>query len=72
MLPADETSPAPDRESDVSEPQPEPTGNPTVDAVLASLDCLEERPVAEHVAVFEAAHEALRGALADAGNHPTA
>ncbi len=49
---------------------PEPTGNPTVDAVLASLDGLEDRPVDEHVAVFEAAHEALRGALSDASRQP--
>lgn len=49
-----------------------PTGSPAVDAVLASLEGLDERPVAEHVAVFEAAHEALRGALADAGGRPTA
>ena len=34
-----------------------------VDAVLASLDTLQERPVAEHVAVFEQAHERLRRAL---------
>lgn len=46
----------------------EPTGHPEVDGVLASLDSLAERPVAEHVAVFEAAHERLRGALASAGD----
>lgn len=44
------------------------TGHPEVDEVLASLDGLEERPVGEHVAVFESAHDRLRGALADAGN----
>jgi hypothetical protein len=27
-------------------------------------------PVSEHVAVFEAAHDRLRGALADAGEPP--
>lgn len=31
--------------------------------VLASIDGLEARPVAEHVAVFEHAHERLRRAL---------
>jgi hypothetical protein len=56
----------------VSEQHPEPTGNAAVDAVVASLDGLEDRPVDEHVAVFEAAHDALRGALADAANAPTA
>jgi len=44
----------------------EPTGNATVDAVIGSLERLDGAPVADHVAVFEAAHEKLRGALADA------
>ena len=39
------------------------TGNPAVDEVLASLDGLAGRPVDEHVAVFERAHEQLRSAL---------
>jgi hypothetical protein len=46
---------------------PEQTGNPAVDAVLESLERLDDTPVSEHVAVFESAHERLRGALADAG-----
>jgi hypothetical protein len=46
----------------------EPTGDPAVDGVLASLEGLESRPLAEHVAVFEAAHDRLRAALADAGS----
>lgn len=46
------------------------TGNPAVDAVLDSLDSLEDAPVSEHVPVFEAAHERLRATLADAGNDP--
>ena len=41
----------------------EPTGVPAVDGVLSSLDGLADRPVAEHVAVFEQAHERLRRAL---------
>lgn len=49
----------------------EQTGHPDVDAVVASLAGLDGRPVSEHVAVFEAAHDRLRSALADAGNHPT-
>lgn len=44
----------------------EPTGNATVDEVIESLEQLEGAPVSDHVAVFEAAHEKLRGALADA------
>lgn len=47
---------------------PEPTGNPAVDRVLESLVVLADAPVEEHVAVFEAAHDQLRGALAGAGN----
>ena len=44
------------------------TGHDDVDRVVASLDVLEDRPVSEHVAVFESAHDTLRNALADAGN----
>jgi hypothetical protein len=44
------------------------TGHDAVDEVLGSLDGLEGRPVGEHVAVFEAAHEALRAALAEASD----
>lgn len=51
--------------------EPDRTGHPDVDAVLASLDDLQDRPVAEHVAVFEAAHDRLRAALADAGDEPS-
>jgi len=43
----------------------EPTGNASVDEVIESLEQLEGAPVSEHVAVFEQAHEKLRGALAD-------
>jgi hypothetical protein len=39
------------------------TGNERVDAVLDSLTGLDDLPVEEHVAVFEKAHEELRGAL---------
>jgi hypothetical protein len=44
----------------------EPTGHPAVDEVLRSLDQLDGRPVDEHVAVFEQAHERLRQALSGA------
>ncbi len=43
------------------------TGDPAVDAVLASLDGLEGRPVAEHVHVYESACGALQQALSGAG-----
>ena len=49
---------------------PDPTGHTDVDAVVASLEELDGRPVGEHVAVFESAHDRLRAALADAGNDP--
>lgn len=39
------------------------TGDARVDAVLASLDGLSDRPVSEHAVVFEQAHERLRAAL---------
>jgi hypothetical protein len=39
------------------------TGDERVDAVLASLDGLDDRPVGEHAVVFEQAHEQLRAAL---------
>ncbi|RYU13031.1 hypothetical protein [Nocardioides iriomotensis] len=48
----------------------ESTGHPQVDAVLASLAGLDDTPVEEHVAVFESAHDTLRGALANAGDAP--
>ena len=45
-------------------PDPMPrTGTPEVDAVLEDVEAVAERPVTEHVAVFERAHERLRGAL---------
>ncbi|WP_109505777.1 hypothetical protein [Nocardioides speluncae] len=49
------------------------TGVASVDQVLDSLDALDEQPVEEHVAVFEQAHERLRGALdAPASSIPAA
>jgi hypothetical protein len=43
--------------------RPDRTGDDQVDAALASLGQLDERPVDEHVAVLEQAHAALRDAL---------
>jgi hypothetical protein len=39
------------------------TGVDSVDAVIAAVEELEERPIGEHVGVFENAHEHLRRAL---------
>ncbi|WP_210651774.1 hypothetical protein [Nocardioides sp. SYSU D00065] len=41
----------------------ERTGVTAVDAVLAEVAALADAPVADHVAVFERAHEQLRRAL---------
>jgi hypothetical protein len=43
------------------------TGDADVDAVVSSLNGLDDLPVADHVAVFEQAHESLRRTLAGAG-----
>lgn len=42
---------------------PDPTGVAAVDDVLRQVSALSDRPVVEHVAVFEHAHEQLRRAL---------
>jgi hypothetical protein len=55
----------------VEHPAVERTGHPAVDRVLDSLDGLADLPVADHVAVFESAHDQLRGALANAGEPTT-
>lgn len=47
---------------------PVTTGHPAVDEVLRSLEGLDGRPVDEHVAAFEEAHEVLRRALSHAGD----
>lgn len=39
------------------------TGDAAVDDVLVAVQALDNRPVEEHVAVFEQAHERLRRAL---------
>ena len=48
--------------------QVESTGVPAVDEVLQRVSEVAERPVSEHVEVFERAHEQLRRAL-DAQPH---
>jgi hypothetical protein len=42
----------------------ESTGIESVDAVVESLGVLDDLPVAEHVTVFEHAHESLRAQMA--------
>lgn len=61
-----------DAETEQAPVDAEATGHAEVDAVIASLDGVEELPVADQVRVFEAAHESLRAALADAGNESNA
>lgn len=46
------------------------TGHPEVDAVLASLDALQGKPVEEHAAVFEVAHDRLRAVLSEGAEAP--
>jgi hypothetical protein len=51
--------------------QPERTGVPAVDAVLDEVDAAAALPVDEQVAVFERAHEQLRGALDGQSDEPS-
>lgn len=57
-----------DAEIEARRPGPVETGHPAVDAVLRSLETLDARPVDEHVAVFEKAHDDLRRTLSGAGD----
>ena len=41
------------------------TGDPAVDAALTTLEGLDDRPVREHVKMFEAVHGALADRLAE-------
>jgi hypothetical protein len=66
--PASEQQPPGAPEPSPAEEQAPVTGDDRVDAVLASLSDLDDRPVAEHVAAFESAHDRLRDALARAGD----
>ena len=43
--------------------EPVRTGLDDVDTVIAAVQGLEERPLEEHIGVFETAHELLRRAL---------
>ncbi|MBI2242994.1 MULTISPECIES: hypothetical protein [unclassified Nocardioides] len=56
--------PVPDEPETIpSEPERVRTGVADVDEVIAAVEELEERPIEEHVGVFEAAHDRLRRAL---------
>lgn len=56
--------PVPDEpETAPTEPERVRTGRPDVDEVLAAVEELQDRPIEEHVGVFETAHERLRRAL---------
>lgn len=60
----EDSSPDHDPADTSQEPaDPERTGVDVVDDVLASVRGLDDRPVEEHPAVFERAHERLRQAL---------
>lgn len=57
---------APDAALDPDEPEQRPaTGEPRVDAALATLDELAGRPVTEHRAIFEDVHRRLRDVLGE-------
>ena len=49
--------------------QPQSTGIAAVDQVLADVSAVADRPVSDHVEVFERAHDRLRRAL-DATRDP--
>jgi len=61
--------PVPDEQPEPAPPEPERvrTGVEHVDAVISAVEQLEERPLEEHVGVFETAHAELRRALDDTG-----
>lgn len=59
--------PVPDDEPETTPPAPERvrTGVAHVDEVIVAVEELGERPIEEHVGVFETAHAELRRALDD-------
>jgi hypothetical protein len=52
------------------EPERVRTGVADVDEVITAVEELEERPIEEHVGVFETAHERLRRALDASDDDP--
>jgi hypothetical protein len=65
---------APDEpDYDDAEPEPGPpgrttTGHASVEEVIRAVEELDDRPIEEHVGVFEAAQAELRRALDDPGD----
>ena len=61
-----------DEEADVVTPERVRTGSGAVDEVIRAVEELDDRPLEEHVGVFESAHVQLRRALDDPGDddHP--
>lgn len=57
----------PDRDGADADSEQVRTGVPRVDAVIDEVADLDGRPVDEHVAVFESAHDELRHTLDDPG-----
>lgn len=55
---------------EVPESEPVRTGVEHVDSVIAAVEGLDERPLEEHVRVFEGAHEELRRALDSQAGQP--
>jgi hypothetical protein len=63
-----DTSSSDDRPA--AEGEPTHTGVPGVDAVLAEIDDLDERPLDQHLGAFERAHDSLRSALDEPADDP--
>jgi hypothetical protein len=71
---ADQDVPEPDEPADggagdpeSASPEPVRTGSDSVDDVIRAVEELEQRPIEEHVGVFESAQVQLRRALDDPG-----
>lgn len=60
---SDPTGPPAGHDARLGRSEPPETGEDTIDAILATVAALGDRPLAEHPAVFEAAQERLRHAL---------
>ncbi|HRD64308.1 MAG TPA: hypothetical protein PLZ93_04740 [Nocardioides sp.] len=68
-------APQPDEQPDEQDGEPEPqtpervrTGSDRIDEVIRAVEELEERPIEEHVGVFESAQVQLRRALDQPGD----
>jgi hypothetical protein len=57
-----------DEEPETAAPERVRTGSERVDEVIRAVEELEERPIEEHVGVFESAQVQLRRALDDTGD----